>query len=407
MKARRGFAAGVRSSPWPARAAASAQATSDTAAAEALFNEAQRLAAAGKYAEACPKYAESLRLDSGIGAMLYLADCWERTGKTASAWAQFREAEQLATQQNDKRAAAAHKRAAQLEPNLARLVIRVGAGVDVPGLDVKRDTTEVGRPQWGVPVPVDPGQHTVTATATGKKPQKVAINVPAGTTPTTLDLVALQDADAVAPAPPIPGAAASPGAAPLPDTPPADDSAHAGGTQRLLGLVAGGVGVVGIGLGTYFGFDTILKNNASNSPGNCSASTNECSKAGVDRSAAKSSGARIDSGLRRGRRLPRRGRGALPHRAARELHGHGGVPARARRPGRGRRLLAFLVRKPSRLHRLRQPARPEQPLEPRLGRLPPRRSGPSSRRSSPPAPCRPTCCSRGRSAPPPPRASCC
>ncbi len=278
------LAAGAAFAAMTLAPAASAQATSDAAAAEVLFNEAQRLAAAGKYVEACPKYAESLRLDSGIGAMLYLADCWEKTGKTASAWAQFREAEQLATQQNDRRAAAAHKRAAQLEANLARLLIRVAPGVDVPGLDVKRDTTEVGRPQWGVPVPVDPGQHTVTATATGKKPQQLAINVPAGTTPTILDLVALQDADAAA-------AAAPPAASPLPDTPPADDPAHPGKTQRLLALVAGGVGVVGIGLGTYFGFDTISKNNASNGRGDCSAATNACSQAGLDlRSAAKSSG---------------------------------------------------------------------------------------------------------------------
>jgi hypothetical protein len=268
--------------------AASAQNASDAAAAEALFNEAQRLATAGKYAEACPKFAESLRLDSGIGAMLYLADCWEKTGKTASAWAQFREAEQLASQQGDKRAVAAHKRAAQLEPNLARLVIRVAPGVDVPGLDVKRDTTEVGRAQWGVPVPVDPGQHTVTATATGKKPQEVAVNVPAGTTPTTLDLVALQD-EAAGPSAPAPAPASAP--APMPDTPPADEGAHPGQTQRLLGLVAGGVGVVGIGIGSYFGFDTISKNNASNTAGNCNAATNACSQNGLDlRSAAKSSG---------------------------------------------------------------------------------------------------------------------
>ncbi len=272
---------------------ASAQATSDAAAAEVLFNEAQRLAAAGKYAEACPKYAESLRLDSGIGAMLYLADCWEKTGKTASAWGQFREAEQLAVRQNDKRAVAAHKRAAQLEPNLARLVIRVAPGVDVPGLDVKRDQTEVGRAQWGVPVPVDPGSHMVTATAIGKKPQQVAINVPAGATPTILDLMALQDADATAPAPvPSPAASSPPAPSPLPDTPPpAEESAAPGQTQRLVGLVVGGVGVVGLGLGTYFGFDTISKNNASNAPGNCSAATNACSQNGLDlRSSAKSSG---------------------------------------------------------------------------------------------------------------------
>ncbi len=270
---------------------ARAQGSSDAAAAEALFNEAQRLATSGKYAEACPKYAESLRLDSGIGVMLFLADCWERTGKTASAWAQFREAQELATQRGDKRAAAAQKRADRLEPNLARLIIRVGPGVDVPGLDVRRDTTDVGRAQWGVAVPVDPGPHTIVATATGKKPESVTVTVPAGTTPTTLELAALQDADATAtPGPPTPPSPLDPTPSSLPTTPPTHDD-DAGGLrgQRLLGVIVGGVGVAGVAVGAYFGFDTISKNNASNTPGNCNG--NQCSQNGLDlRSSAKSSG---------------------------------------------------------------------------------------------------------------------
>jgi hypothetical protein len=270
-------------------APASAQSAADAAAADALFSAAQKLAAAGKYEEACPKYAESLRLDSGIGVMLYLADCWERTGKTASAWAQFREAEQLASTQGDKRAVAAYERATRLEPNLARLVIRVGPGADVPGLDVKRDTTEVGRPQWGVSVPVDPGQHTVRVTATGKKPRQIAVSALAGTPPTVLEVTPLEDAGTGPPAPWTVGTVP----AALPDRPPASpvDDAHPGLTQRSLAFVAGGVGLVGLVVGSYFGFDTISKNNASNSSG-CTAGSTACTNGNAVnlRSEAKSSG---------------------------------------------------------------------------------------------------------------------
>ncbi|MGD0527987.1 MAG: hypothetical protein ABSE49_22830, partial [Polyangiaceae bacterium] len=176
----------------PSRPAA-AQATADPAAAEALFGEAQRLEAAGKYAEACPKFAESLRLDSGIGVMLYLADCWERVERTASAWAQFREAEDLATRLGDKRAAAAHQRAAILEPRLARLVIHVAPGADVAGLELTRDTTPMGPAQWGVPVPVDPGPHTIVMSAPGKKTRTASVLVTAGGAPTVFDLAPLDD----------------------------------------------------------------------------------------------------------------------------------------------------------------------------------------------------------------------
>src|SRR6187399_829900 len=64
----------------------------DEAAAEALFLEAKKLAAAGKLAEACPKFAESNRLDRGAGTLIHLADCYEKNGQSASAWATFKDA---------------------------------------------------------------------------------------------------------------------------------------------------------------------------------------------------------------------------------------------------------------------------------------------------------------------------
>src|SRR6185369_4715015 len=70
--------------------------SSDKAAAEALFDEGRRLAQAGKFAEGCPKLEASQKLDPALGTLLNLADCNEKLGKTASAWAQYREATSLA-----------------------------------------------------------------------------------------------------------------------------------------------------------------------------------------------------------------------------------------------------------------------------------------------------------------------
>ncbi len=74
----------------PARA--SAESAADQAKAEALFGEGRRLLAASRFAEACPKFVESQRLDPAIGTQLNLGDCYEKTGRTASAWAVFRDA---------------------------------------------------------------------------------------------------------------------------------------------------------------------------------------------------------------------------------------------------------------------------------------------------------------------------
>src|ERR1700759_2729062 len=68
---------------------AQAESGSDPATARALFADARKLMAAKHYDQARPKLEESQRLDSGIGTMYNLADCWEHIGRTASAWAMF------------------------------------------------------------------------------------------------------------------------------------------------------------------------------------------------------------------------------------------------------------------------------------------------------------------------------
>src|SRR5690348_1000013 len=77
-------------------ATAHAQAASQKATAEALFEEGRKLMAEGKVAEACPKFADSEQLDASSSTLLNLASCYEKLGRTASAWATYREAASLA-----------------------------------------------------------------------------------------------------------------------------------------------------------------------------------------------------------------------------------------------------------------------------------------------------------------------
>ncbi|WP_437643354.1 hypothetical protein [Sorangium sp. So ce362] len=152
-------------------------ARADTAAAQALFDAARQLMAQGKYADACPKLEESQRLDPGIGTQFNLAACYEQIGRTASAWSTFLDVAGAAKAAGQaEREKVARQRATALEPRLIRLTITAPA--DAPAdLQVKRDGAPVGRAQWGTPVPLDPGKHTIEASAAGRTPFVKAVEL--------------------------------------------------------------------------------------------------------------------------------------------------------------------------------------------------------------------------------------
>src|SRR4051794_15936451 len=107
-------------------AEARAQDAMAKATAEALFADGTRLVARGDYRAACPKLAASQRLDPGVGTGLYLADCYERLGLVASAWAEFRSASAAARAAGSgerEREQVAADRAKALESKLSLLVI--------------------------------------------------------------------------------------------------------------------------------------------------------------------------------------------------------------------------------------------------------------------------------------------
>lgn len=86
--------------PAPAPApAVSAAAGSDTDRASVLFEQGREAFVAGNLLEACPKLAESYRLDPATGTLMALALCHEQEGKLALAWAELEEALQRAQQE--------------------------------------------------------------------------------------------------------------------------------------------------------------------------------------------------------------------------------------------------------------------------------------------------------------------
>jgi serine/threonine-protein kinase len=233
----------------------------DAAAAQSLFDHAKKLMSQGAYAEACPKLEESQRLDAGSGTLLNLGDCYEHQGRTASAWGKFVEAAEAAHAAGKvEREKVARERASALFPRLSSVIITVPSG-ETPGLELKRDGALVDKGQWGVPIAVDPGSHTVTASAPARIAWETKIFIRAAGETVTVVVPTLRERSSTpTPAPMADGGTKSevrprpivmdhrPKAAPL-----------GLGTQRIFALVSGGLGIGGLAIGTGFGLESKAK----------------------------------------------------------------------------------------------------------------------------------------------------
>lgn len=233
-----------------AGAARTAEPSADASKADSLFRDGRRLMAEGDLGAACPMLAKSLELDPSSGTMLNLARCHELQGRLATAWTEYLAAERLAMQQGkQERADEARTRAATLLPRVPYVVLRVS---DAPaGLTILRDDESVLAATWGTKLPVDPGTHSVTAAAPGRRDWKTTVTVVPGETREVL-------------VPPLEPIASTPPTAPPPPTqvvpPPTPKPAPAPDVGRHASAwpwLVGGSSVVLLGVGAWAGVSAI------------------------------------------------------------------------------------------------------------------------------------------------------
>jgi len=152
--------------------------------AEQLFDEGRVLMRAGRWAQACPRFDASQRIDPALGAQLNLATCYERMGRLARAWSLYREAIDLARKADDvRRLGYAQRQAAALEPRLTRLRITVPAGRPV-GLAISWDGGPIPSNALGISLYADPGQHEILVVAPGFQTVTKTITLVGGTAET-------------------------------------------------------------------------------------------------------------------------------------------------------------------------------------------------------------------------------
>jgi hypothetical protein len=262
-----------------------AQPSPDTrAAAAALFEAGRKLQGEGKFAEACPKLEESQKMDPGMGTLFYLSDCYEKIGRTMSAWVGFREvAAQALLGGQAEREKFARGRVATLEPQLMRLKILVRP--EAGQISVTRDGAVMSPGVFGTPVPLDPGAHLISATAPGKESweSKIILKDPGQTL--TVEVPTLLDKKpgtaAVTPPvgdkpPPGPQSTVVAGNNAIVSTPDVEPKRT---WQRPLGITLTGVGAVGVGVGVALG--VMAKSTFDDSAPHCDA-TGHCDPTGID-----------------------------------------------------------------------------------------------------------------------------
>lgn len=214
----------------------------DPAAAEALFLDGRQDVQRSDYAAACPKFAESERLDPAAGTLINLSDCEEHLGLLASAWEHWRAAiDQLAPE--DPRLPVIKERATSLEKRLSHLTIKLVASAP-HDTRVTRDDVEIGDASRGIALPVNAGEHVIVVGLEGRT-RRFTVAISEGE---SKEIV-------VEPAPApilLPPAVLAPPRFNDPEV----EAPH---STRALGLAIAGVGVAGLAVGTVTGVMAIGK----------------------------------------------------------------------------------------------------------------------------------------------------
>lgn len=210
----------------------------DEAAAETFFQEGLAAMKRNDYPVACEAFAQSNKADPSPGTQINLAVCFEKQKKWASAWTWYRSAVGLAQQRGQaEREKLAEDAAARLKPQIHYIVVSVKE--PLTDLVVKRDGVEVTIALAGkeVPLPIDPGEHTIEVSARGKKPWSKVIQVADSASTDRIEVPKLEDAPIEDKSGPATGGAHTEYRPPVIVT-------NDGSGQRTVGIVVAGTGVL-------------------------------------------------------------------------------------------------------------------------------------------------------------------
>jgi len=224
-----------------------AVAQSNTALAEQLYLDGQKMMERGKTDEACAKFADSQRLERALGTLINLAVCHEKQGKIATAWGEFTESAAQASKSGQRdRESFARSHAEALERRLQKLIIEIAT--PAPGMQVALDGQVLPPSALGTAIPLDPGDHELDANAPGKRTwRQTRLNLGPSAVLTRVQITFEDDVPTPVVSKVVPAGARNDASigSPRAEAP----ATESGSGKRTLGFVVGGVGLAGVGVG--------------------------------------------------------------------------------------------------------------------------------------------------------------
>jgi hypothetical protein len=224
-----------------------------------LYKQAVESANAGRWGEAAETLKDVLAIRSSAKVRFTLGQAEEQVGRLAAAYEAYAQALADGEAAGEEDVAAAAGRAMHtLAPRVP--VVRVWVtGEASAGATATID----GRPAPpGQPVRVDPGAHRISVKAPGARPTESTIEVGEGQ---RVDVPVRLEAEGATVGSTSPSTSTAPATSAV--EPAGPSLATKDRSWRAAGLVVLGTGAVGLVVGTYFGFEAISKNNASNRGG--------------------------------------------------------------------------------------------------------------------------------------------
>jgi hypothetical protein len=210
--------------------------------ADELYNEGRALVAANKLVEACAAFEQSQKLEPAVTTLIALATCRERLDQLATAWELFLDAERQTRSASDARTSQLHQialdRAAQLEPRVPKLTIRVPAESKLEGLEILSEQENIPAEKWNRSLPVNGGTYTITARAPGVSEWSTSVTLANASDSKTVEIPDLRSVNH-----PLAGASAAPKPAGPSETP------ERRGSLLPIAVGAGGVVLLGGALG--------------------------------------------------------------------------------------------------------------------------------------------------------------